>query len=102
MFSYTVGEASSTSLGFTTNPFVLTVNGRTDDYDFKNVNDIDKLSDLKYTAISAEASATYAVTDSLDLTANYNYTDYQDDQEYVYGDTSSDSHTVGAFLTFRF
>ena len=102
MFSYTVGRASSDSLNFNANPFVLTVGGRTDDYDFKNVNDIDELSDLKYTAMEASVSAMYAISDTLGLTVNYNYSDYQDDEEYVYGDTSSDSHAVGAFLTFRF
>ena len=102
MFSYTVGKASSDNLHFNSNPFVLTVNGRTDDYDFANVNNIDELSDLKYTAMGVELSATYAITDNLDLTANYIYSDYQDDEEYVYGDTSGETQAIAAFVTFRF
>lgn len=101
-FSYTLGKASSESLSFNTNPFVLTVGGRTDDYDFANVNNIDELSDLKYTAWEASISANYNITDSLGLNVNYKYQDYKDDQEYVYGDTSGESQSVSMFLIYRF
>lgn len=102
MFSYTTGKASSDNLHFNSNPFVLTVGGRTDDYDFTNVNDIDELSDLNYTVTGIELSANYAITDNLDITANYTYSDYQDNEEYVYGDTSGETQAIAAFLTFRF
>lgn len=102
MFSYTVGKASSDNLNFNSNPFVLTVNDRTDDYDFSNVNNIDELSNLSYTALGVELSAGYAITDSLSLSVNYNYSDYQDNEEYVYGDTSGETQAISTFLTFRF
>lgn len=102
MFSYTMGKASSKDLNFNSNPFVLTVDGRTDDYDFKNVNNIDELSDLKYTAWEANAAVSYDITDSLGLNVNYKYQDYNDDQEYVHGDTSGDSQSVSVFVIYRF
>lgn len=102
MFSYTLGKASSNGLNFSSNPFILSVNGREDDYDFSNVNDIDKLSDLDYMSWEVSLAADYSITKQLGLTATYTYSDYQDDQEYVYGDTSGDCQAIAAFLTWKF
>ena len=109
MFSYTFGKAGSDSLNFDSDPFVIITGAGTtndpyryDDYSFKNVNDIDELSDLEYTTWEASATATYNITDALGLSVNYKYQDYQDDQEYVYGDTSGKTQSIAGFLTFRF
>ena len=102
MFSYTMGTGDMEGLSFASDPFIVGVAGRTDDYSFTYVNGSDAYSDLDYTMLELELSAGYSITDSLGLTVSYWYSKFQDDGEYVYGDLDGNAYTLMGYVTYRF
>ena len=65
-------------------------------------NNADDYSDLDYSMIGVEASASYSILDNLSLTLDYEYSDFIDVQPYVYGDLDGDAYTLTAFLSWKF
>lgn len=102
VFSYTKGKANIEDLGFSSDPFDLTVNGRTDDYSFTYINGSDDYSDLEYIMWEFELAGNYSFTDQLGLTVNWLYSEYSDHEEYVYGDLDGKAWSWSTFLTYRF
>ena len=96
--SYTSGEAEMDDLDFTPedDPFAL------DGYSFANLQGTDDFSDLDYQMFELELTATYQLRDNLAVGLNYWYSDFQDDEEYVYGDLDGDAFTLTGFLTYHF
>ena len=71
-------------------------------YDTVNMNNADEYSDLDYQALELEIQATYQILENLSLTLNYWYSDFDDDEEYVYGDLDGEAYTFTGFITYHF
>ena len=59
-------------------------------------------SDLEYTRIDLSVGGTYNFSDRLYTTASLTYSDFSDDEEYVYGDESGSSYYGYAAVGYRF
>nr|WP_197460564.1 hypothetical protein [Thermodesulfatator autotrophicus] len=96
--SYTLGEAEMDSVVFTAadDPFPL------DGYSFANLTGVENFSDLDYTMLELELTATYAIRDNLSFTLTGWYSDFDDDEPYVYGDLDGEAISVTGFITYRF
>ena len=102
VFSYTKGTANIRDLDFSGDPFTLTVEGRTDDYSFTYINGSEEYSDLEYIMWELELMGNYSITDQLGLTVNWLYSDYNDQEDYVYGDLDGKVWSLSTFVTYRF
>ncbi len=104
VFSFTKGTANIHDLGFTSSsdPFPLTVAGRTDDYSFTYINGSEEYSDLEYIMWELELTTNITITDQLGLTFTGLYSDYNDQEEYVYGELDGKVFSVSGFMTYRF
>lgn len=102
VFSFTKGTANMYDLGFSSDPFTLLVEGRTDDYSFTNLNGTEEYSDLEYIMWELELTGNYSITDQLGLTVNWLYSEYQDQEEYVYGELDGKLWMLSSFVTYRF
>ncbi|OPL11922.1 MAG: hypothetical protein AVO38_15285 [delta proteobacterium ML8_D] len=102
VFSFTKGTANIHDLGFSSDPFTLTVEGRTDDYSFAYINGTEEYSDLEYIMWELELTGNYSITDQLGLTVNWLYSEYQDQEEYVYGELDGKLWMLSSFVTYRF
>ena len=102
VFSFTKGTANIHDLGFSGDPFTLTVNGRTDDYSFIYINGSEEYSDLEYIMWELELMGNYSITDQLGLTVNWLYSDYNDQEDYVYGELDGKAWSLSTFVTYRF
>ncbi len=96
--SYTVGEADMDNLDFTAADDPFNLRG----YSFANLNGADEFSDLDYQALELEIQATYQILENISVTLNYWYSDFDDDEEYVYGDLDGDAYVFTGFITYRF
>ena len=112
MFSYTLGKGEIDDLSYDGDTFQVDTYGpnmaalgqppRLDDYSFTNINGSEDYSDLDYTMWELELSGSYSLTDALGLTVTYWYSDYEDDEEYVYGDLTGDAYSLMGYVTYRF
>jgi hypothetical protein len=102
VFSFTKGTANIHDLDFNGDPFTLTVNGRTDDYSFTYINGSEEYSDLEYIMWELELTGNYSITDQLGLAVNWLYSEYQDQEEYVYGELDGKAWSLSSFVTYRF
>jgi hypothetical protein len=102
VFSFTKGTANIHDLDFDGDPFTLTVEGRTDDYSFTYINGSEKYSDLEYIMWELELTTNISITDQLGLTVSWLYSDYNDQEEYVYGELDGKTYSVSGFVTYRF
>lgn len=102
VLSFTKGTANIHDLDFSGDPFTLTVEGRTDDYSFTYINGSDEYSDLEYIMWEFELTGSYSITDQLGLTVNWLYSEYQDQEEYVYGELDGKAWSLSSFVTYRF
>ncbi len=101
--SYTVAEAEMDSPNFPADILVTTGGGRwIAGYRPNLVNNADEYSDLDYQALELELQATYQILDNVSFTLNYWYSDFDDDEEYVYGDLDGDAYVLTGFITYRF
>jgi len=66
------------------------------------MNDADRYSDLDYSMLELELSGTYWIRDTLSFSLNYWYSDFEDDEPYVYGDLEGDAYALTGFITWRF
>ncbi len=99
--SYTLAEAELDSPGFSPQPpFVIDGTGLA--YDPSLMNEADEYSDLDYSMLELELTGTYKITDNLSFTLNYWYSDFDDDEPYVYGDLEGDAYSLTGFLTWSF
>ncbi len=96
--SYTSGEADMDDLDFSAGDDPFTLPG----YSFANLKGTDDFSDLDYQMFELELTATYQILDNLSVGLNYWYSDFQDDEKYVYGDLDGDAYTFTGFLTYHF
>ncbi len=100
--SYTVAEGEMDSPSFPAIR-VTTGGGRwTAAYYPELMHNADEYSDLDYQALELELEATYQILDNLSFTLNYWYSDFDDDEEYVYGDLDGEAYVFTGFITYRF
>lgn len=100
--SYTVAEADMDSPHM---PSVTITNASgtyTGGYNPVLMNNADEYSDLDYQALELEIQATYQILENVSVTLNYWYSDFDDDEEYVYGDLDGDAYVLTGFVTYRF
>jgi len=71
-------------------------------YDVATNNNMEDFSKLDYTILDLNVGATYSISKSVDLSVNYNYSDTDAGEEYVYGDESGTYQAVMGFVTFKF
>jgi len=102
VLSFTKGTANIHDLDFSGDPFTLAVNGRTDDYSFTYINGSEEYSDLEYVMWELELTGNYSITEQLGLTVNWLYSEYQDQEEYVYGELDGKTWSLSSFVTYRF
>ena len=102
VFSFTKGTANMHDIDFSSDPFVLTVDGRTDDYSFTYINGSNEYSDLEYIMWEFELTTNISITDQLGLTFTGLYSDYNDQEEYVYGELDGKLFRLAGFVTYRF
>ena len=94
--SYTLAEAEMDSPGFPDEWFLATA------YNPSLMNEADEYSDLDYSMLELEVTGTYRIRDNLSFTLNYWYSDFDDDEPYVYGDLDGDAYSLTGFITWRF
>ena len=63
---------------------------------------VEDYSELEYTRIDLTLGGTYNFTDRLFTSASVTYSDFDDDEDYVYGDESGSSYYGYASLGYRF
>ncbi|OAQ20821.1 hypothetical protein TDIS_1110 [Thermosulfurimonas dismutans] len=100
--SYTLAEAEMESPSM---PSVTVTNGGgTFDGAYNPIlmNNADEYSDLDYSMLELEVTGTYQIRDNLSFTLNYWYSDFDDDEPYVYGDLDGDAYTLTGFITWSF
>ena len=71
-------------------------------YDVANANGMEAFSELDYKVIDVNIGATYNISEKVGLSVNYNYSDVDSGEEYVYGDESGANQAVMGFVTYRF
>ena len=100
--SYTIAEAEMDSPNFS--PVTVTLNGGALEAAYNSIymENADDYSDLDYQAFELELEATYQLLNNLSVTLNYWYSDFQDDEKYVYGDLDGDAYIFTGFLTYHF
>jgi predicted porin len=100
--SYTIAEADMDSPHFS--PVTVTLNGGTLEAAYNSIymENADDYSDLDYQAFELELEATYQLLNNLSVTLNYWYSDFDDDEKYVYGDLDGDAYIFTGFLTYHF
>ncbi len=100
--SYTLAEAEMDSPGFRDYWPISVKGGITSAYNPSLMNNADEYSDLDYSMLEIELTGTYKITDNLSFTLNYWYSDFDDDEPYVYGDLDGDAYSLTGFLTWSF
>ena len=63
---------------------------------------VEDYSDLEYTRIDLTIGGTYNFSDRLYTSASLTYSDFDSDEDYVYGDESGSSYYGYASLGYRF
>lgn len=71
-------------------------------YDPATNNGMEAFSKLDYNILDVNVGATYNISKKVGLSVNYNYSDVDASEEYVYGDDSGSSQAVMGFITYRF
>jgi hypothetical protein len=66
------------------------------------VGRVENYSDLEYTQIDLTVSGQYDFTERLYTSASLTYSDFDSDEEYVYGDESGSSYHGYAGIGYRF
>jgi len=106
LYSFTKGTANMQDLGFSSDPFPLSVAGDADVpsgvYHFTYLNGTNEYSDLEYIMWEFELTTNVSITDQLGLTVVGRYSDYNDQEEYVYGELDGSLFTLSGFVTYRF
>jgi predicted porin len=63
---------------------------------------VENYSDLEYTQIDITIGGSYDFTDRLYATASATYSDFDSDEEYVYGDESGTAYYGNVGIGYRF
>ena len=63
---------------------------------------VENYSDLEYTQIDISVGGSYDFTDRLYATASATYSDFDSDEEYVYGDESGSAYYGNVGIGYRF
>ena len=63
---------------------------------------VENYSDLEYTQIDINIGGSYDFTDRLYATASATYSDFDSDEEYVYGDESGTAYYGNVGIGYRF
>lgn len=66
------------------------------------IDRVEDYSELEYTRIDLTIGGTYNFTDRLYTSANLTYSDFDADEDYVYGDESGSSYYGYAGVGYRF
>jgi len=110
--SYTLGEGSIEDFHFSsmypTGDVKLDYNVSTLNpnmpylYDVAYLNSMDSYSDLDFAELEFTAGVNYRLNKNVGLGLNYFYNDFEDDEEYVYGDQSVTLQSLMGSMTYRF
>jgi len=71
-------------------------------YDVAYLNGMDNYSDLEFSELAFTAGVNYRLNKNVGLGLNYYYNDYDDEEEYVYGDQSVTLQSLMGSVTYRF
>ena len=71
-------------------------------YDVAYLNGMADYSNLDFTQMDFTLGLSYAVTRDIGLGLNYYYTDFEDDEPYVYGEQDVTVHSLMGFVTLNF
>lgn len=71
-------------------------------YDVAYLNGMADYSNLEFTQLDFTLGLTYSVTRDVGIGLNYYYTDFEDDDAYVYGEQDVIVHSLMGFVTLRF
>jgi len=99
--SYTLAEAEMDSPDFSPQPPFI-IDGKGLAYDPSLMNDADDYSDLDYSMLEVELTGSYQITKNLSFSVNYWYSDFEDDEPYVYGDLDGEAYSLTGFITWTF
>jgi hypothetical protein len=102
VYSFTKGTANIQDLGFGNDPFAPAIEGRTGEYSFTYINGSNKYSDLEYIMLEVELTTNISITDQLGLTFTGRYSDFNDQEEYVYDELDGSLFSLSGFVTYRF
>jgi predicted porin len=100
--TYNQAEASMESISLT-EPFTPTGVLEAFYSDFEDrIGLVENYSDLEYTQIDVSIGGSYDFTDRLYATASATYSDFDSDEEYVYGDESGSAYYGNVGIGYRF
>lgn len=68
----------------------------------QRVSVVETYSDLEYNILDLTVGGSYNLTENLYTTASVTYSDFNSDEEYVYGDESGESYYGYVGLGYRF
>ncbi len=71
-------------------------------YDVAYINGMDDYSNLDFKELNVSLGVSYRVAESVGVGVNYYYTDFQDDEAYVYGDQDVEVQSLMGYVTFSF
>ncbi len=71
-------------------------------YDVAYWNDVEEYSDLEFTEVDLTIGAFYQLSKAVGVGLNYYFTDFEDDDPYVYGEQDVTVQSIMGFMTFRF
>lgn len=71
-------------------------------YDVAYINSIDAYSDLDYKQFDITVGTNYVFDNGVGIGVNYYYTDFDDDDPYVYGDESNTAQLLMGFVSYAF
>ena len=102
--TYNHAEASMESISLT-EPFTPTpgtpLAGFYSDFEGR-IGLVENYSDLEYTQIDLSIGGSYDFTERLYATASATYSDFDSDEEYVYGDESGSAYYGNVGIGYRF
>jgi hypothetical protein len=71
-------------------------------YDTYYINAVDNYSNLDFNEFDFTAGMSYRVTDRIGLGVNYYYTDFEDEEAYVYGEQDVTVQSLMGYMTYSF
>ncbi len=71
-------------------------------YDVAYLNEISDYSNLDFTQLDISVGVNYRLSKMVGLGLNYFYTDFEDDDPYVYGEQDVTVQSLMGFVTFSF
>jgi len=71
-------------------------------YDVAYINDIDDYSNLDFSELNISVGVSYRLANGIGLGINYYYTDFEDDEAYVYGEQDVTVQSLMGYVSYSF